>query len=328
MIQQAVMQVLQRKWDPTFSEYSYGFRPGRSAHQAVEAAQQYIAAGYRWVVDLDLEKFFDRVNHDRLMAQIAERVGDKRLLQLIRTFLTAGVMENGLVSSVEEGTPQGGPLSPLLSNIVLDEFDRELERRGLRFVRYADDCNIYVRSRRAGERVMESITRFITARLKLKVNEQKSAVARPWARKFLGFSFTSAGIPKRRIAPKAVDRFKERVRELTSRTRGVSIQRMAEDLTRYLRGWIGYFGKCETPSVLEGLEKWLRRRLRSAIWKQWKRGKTRFAALRKRGVKRDLAAKTAGSGHGPWRLADSPGLHIALPNAYFDSLGIPKLTVR
>ena len=328
MIQQAVMQVLQRNWDGTFSEHSYGFRPGRSAHQAVAAAQQYIAAGYRWVVDLDLEKFFDRVNHDKLMEKIAERVGDKRLLKLIRTFLTAGVMENGLVSPVDEGTPQGGPLSPLLSNIVLDEFDRELERRGLRFARYADDSNIYVRSKRAGERVMESLKRYLATKLKLKVNEQKSAVARPWARKFLGFSFTSAGIPKRRIAPKAVDRFKERVRELTGRTRGVSIQRMAEDLTRYLRGWIGYFGKCETPSVLAALEGWLRRRLRSVIWKQWKRGKTRFAELRKRGVKRDLAAKTAGSGHGSWRLADSPGLHIALPNAYFDSLKIPRLTVR
>jgi RNA-directed DNA polymerase len=327
MIQQAVMQVLQRKWDQAFSEHSYGFRPGRSAHQAVEAAQKHIAAGYRWVVDLDLEKFFDRVNHDKLMAKIAERVGDKRLLKLIRTFLTAGVMENGLVGPVDEGTPQGGPLSPLLSNIVLDEFDRELERRGLRFARYADDSNIYVRSQRAGERVMESLKRFLATQLKLTVNEQKSAVARPWARKFLGFSFTNAGAPKRRIAPKAVDRFKERVRELTSRTRGVSIEQMAEDLTRYLRGWLGYFGKCETPSVLLGLEQWLRRRLRSAIWKQWKRGTTRFAELRRRGVKRDLAAKTAGSGHGPWRLADSPGLHIALPNAYFDSLGIPRLTV-
>jgi RNA-directed DNA polymerase len=328
MIQQAVMQVLQRKWDSAFSEHSYGFRPGRSAHQAVEAAQQYIAAGYRWVVDLDLEKFFDWVNHDRLMAKIAERVGDKRLLKLIRTFLTAGVMENGLVSSVEEGTPQGGPLSPLLSNIVLDEFDRELERRGLRFARYADDCNVYVRSQRAGERVMESLKRFLATKLKLKVNEQKSAVARPRTRKFLGFSFTSAGIPKRRIAPKAVDRFKERVRELTSRTRGVSIERMAADLTRYLRGWIGYFGKCQTPSVLLGLEQWLRRRLRSAIWKQWKRGTTRFAELRKRGVGKDLAAQTAGSAHGPWRLANSPALSIALPNAYFESLGIPRLTVR
>jgi RNA-directed DNA polymerase len=327
-IQQAVMQVLQRKWDRTFSDYSYGFRPGRSAHQAVEAAQKFIAAGYRWVVDLDLEKFFDRVNHDKLMAKIAERVSDKRLLKLIRTFLRAGVMENGLVSPVDEGTPQGGPLSPLLSNMVLDELDRELERRELRFARYADDSNIYVRSRRAGERVMESITRFITTKLQLKVNQQKSAVARPWERKFLGFSFTSAGVPKRRIAPKAVGRFKERIRELTSRTRGVSTERMAEELARYLRGWIGYFGKCETPSVLEGLEQWFRRRLRSAIWKQWKRGSVRFAELRKRDVGKHLAAKTAGSAHGPWRLADSLALHVALPNAYFDSLGIPRLTGR
>lgn len=322
-IQQVVMQVLQRRWDPMFSEHSYGFRPGRSAHQAVEAAQKYIADGYRWVVDL--EKFFDRVNHDKLVAKIAERVSDKRMLKLIRRFLRAGVMEGGLVSPVDEGTPQGGPLSPLLSNIVLDEFDRELERRGLRFARYADDSNIYVRSRRAGERVMGSITRFITMKLRLKVNEQKSTVARPWARKFLGFSFTNAGIPKRRIAPKAVDRFKERVRELTRRTRGVSTERMAEELARYLRGWLGYFGKCETPSVLEGLEKWFRRRLRSAIWKQWKRGSVRFAKLRHRGVGKDLAAQTAGSAHGPWRLANSPALSIALPNAYFDSLGIPRL---
>ena len=326
-VQQAVMQVLQRRWDRTFSEHSYGFRPGRSAHQAVKQAQQCIAEGYRWVVDLDLEKFFDRVNHDKLMAKLAERVSDKRLLKLIRAFLRAGVMENGLVSPVDEGTPQGGPLSPLLSNIVLDEFDREVERRGLRFARYADDCNIYVRSRRAGARVMESIARFITTKLKLKVNAQKSAVARPWERKFLGFSFTSEEAPRRRIAPKAVDRFKERVRELTRRTRGVSVERMAEDLSRYLRGWIGYFGKCETPSVLQGLERWIRHRLRSMVWKQWKRGTVRFAELRKRGVGRDLAAQTAGSAHGPWRLANSPALSLALPNAYFDSLGIPRLTV-
>jgi len=325
-IQQAVMQVLQRRWDRTFSQHSYGFRPGRSAHQAVAEAQQYIAAGYRWVVDLDLEKFFDRVNHDRLMWKIAERISDKRVLKLIRAFLTAGVMEGGLVSPVDEGTPQGGPLSPLLSNIVLDEFDRELERRGLRFARYADDSNIYVRSRRAGERVMGSISRFITTKLKLKVNEQKSAVAEPWQRKFLGFSFTRFGPPRRRLAPKTVERFKQRVRKLTCRTRGVSTERMAEDLTRYLRGWIGYFGKCQTPTVLQSLEEWARRRLRCAIWKQWKRGKVRFAELRQRGVGMNLAAQTAGSPHGPWRLANSPALCFALPNAYFISLGLPRLT--
>jgi RNA-directed DNA polymerase len=325
-IQQAVMQVLQDRWDGTFSGHSYGFRPGRSAHQAVEQAQQYIAEGYRWVVDLDLEKFFDRVNHDKLMAKIAERVSDKRMMKLIRAYLRAGVMEGGLVSPVDEGTPQGGPLSPLLSNIVLDELDRELERRGHRFARYADDSNIYVRSRRAGERVMESIVRFITTKLKLKVNQQKSAVARPWERKFLGFSFTWNREPKRRIAPKAVLRFKQRVRERTRRTKGVSIEQMAEELAQYLRGWIGYFGRCQTPSVLQGLEEWTRRRLRSVIWKQWKRGTVRFAELRKRGVGKDLAAQTAGSAHGPWRMANSPALTLALPNAYFNSLGIPRLT--
>jgi RNA-directed DNA polymerase len=325
-IQQAVMQILQDRWDRTFSDHSYGFRPGRSAHQAVEQAQQYIAEGCRWVVDLDLEKFFDWVNHDKLMARIAERVSDKRLMKLIRGFLRAGVMEGGLVSPVDEGTPQGGPLSPLLSNIVLDELDRELERRGHRFARYGDDSNIYVCSRRAGERVMESIVRFITTKLKLKVNQQKSAVARPWERKFLGFSFTWNRVPKRRIAPKAVLRFKQRVRELTCRTKGVSIERMAEELAQYLRGWIGYFGRCQTPSVLQGLEEWTRRRLRSVIWKQWKRGTVRFAELRKRGVGKDLAAQTAGSAHGPWRLANSPALQFALPNAYFNSLGIPRLT--
>jgi RNA-directed DNA polymerase len=327
-IQQAVMQVLQSRWDWTFSPHSYGFRPGRSAHQAVKQAQRYIAEGYRFVVDLDLEKFFDRVNHDRLMAKIAERISDKRLLKLIRSFLQAGVMEDGLVSPVDEGTPQGGPLSPLLSNIVLDEFDRELERRKLRFARYADDSNIYVRSRRAGERVMKSVVRFVASKLQLKVNEQKSAVAEPWERKFLGFSFTSGKTVKRRIAPKAVIRFKERVRELTCRTRGVSIERMADELARYLRGWIGYFGNCETPSVLRSLEEWTRRRMRSASWKQWKHGTTRFAELRKRGVGQDLAARAAGSAHGPWQLANSPALAIALPNAYFTALGIPPLTVR
>jgi RNA-directed DNA polymerase len=325
-VQQAVMQVLQGKWDGTFSDHSYGFRPGRSAHQAVARAQQYIAEGYRWVVDLDLETCFDRVSHDKRRARIADRVSDQRLLKLIRAFLKAGVMEDGLVSPVDEGTPQGGPLSPLLSNLVLDQFDRELERRGLRFARYADDSNIYVRSRRAGERVMASITRFITTKLKLTVNVRKSAVARPWERKFLGFSFTASRAPKRRIAPQVVLRFKAKVRELTRRTRGVSVQKMAAELSQYLRGWLGYFGHSQTPSVLQGLEEWIRRRLRSAIWQQWKRGPVRFAELRLRGVGKDLAARTAGSVHGPWRLAHSPALAIALPNAYFDSLGIPRLT--
>jgi RNA-directed DNA polymerase len=326
MVQQAVMQVLQSRWDAEFSQHSYGFRPGRSAHQAVAQAQQHIAAGYGWVVDLDLEKFFDRVNHDKLMAAVARRVADKRMLGLIRAFLTAGVMENGLVGPVDEGTPQGGPLSPLLSNLVLDKLDRELKRRGHCFVRYADDCNIYVRSRRAGERVKRSITGFLTRRLKLKVNEEKSAVARPAERKFLGFSFTTRG-PKRRIADKALLRFKRKVRELTNRTRGVSIGRMTKELADYLRGWKGYFGFCETPRVLERMDGWIRRRLRSMLWKQWKRGKARFAQLRARGVSNNLAAQTAGSAHGPWHIANSPALHIAFPNSYFDALGLPRLFV-
>src|SRR5438874_7022469 len=249
-VQQAVLQVLQKRWDPTFSEHSHGFRPGRSARQAVHKAQQYIAEGYRWVVDLDLEKFFDRVNHDRLLAAVAERVADKRMLKLIRAFLEAGVMEDGLVSAVDEGTPQGGPLSPLLSNLVLDELDRELERRGHRFVRYADDCNIYVSSERAGKRVMQSVASFIQRRLQLKVNEAKSAVARPQERKFLGFSFTGGKEPKRRIAPKALLRCKQRVRELTRRTRGISLEQMIKQLATYLRGWKSYFGFSQTPSVL------------------------------------------------------------------------------
>jgi RNA-directed DNA polymerase len=324
-VQQAVMQVLQRRWDPTFSEHSHGFRPQRSAHQAVAKAQQYIAEGNRWVVDLDLEKFFDRVNHDKLMAAIARRVNDKRTLKLIRAFLESGVMENGLVSPVEEGTPQGGPLSPLLSNLVLDELDRELERRKHRFARYADDCNIYVASERAGKRVMQSVTGFIERRLKLKVNEAKSAVARPQARKFLGFSFTGGEEPKRRIAPKALHRCKQKIRELTRRTRGISVEQMTKELTAYLRGWKGYFGFCQTPSVLHRLEKWMRRRLRSMIWKQWKRGQVRFRKLRQRNIGTDLAAETAGSARGPWRLADSPALHAAFPIAYFDALGLPRL---
>lgn len=325
-IQQAVLQVLQWSWDRTFSEHSYGFRPGRSAHQAVAQAQKYIAEGYSHVVDLDLEKFFDRVNHDMLMGRVAKRVSDKRVLKLIRAFLNAGVMANGLVSPTDEGVPQGGPLSPLLSNLVLDEMDQELERRGHRFVRYADDCNVYVRSERAGNRVMGSLKCFLARRLKLRINESKSAVGRPWERKFLGFSFTSGREPKRRIAPAALRRFKERVREVTRRNRGISIEQMVKELGTYLRGWHGYFAFCQTPSVLRDLDSWIRRRLRCVVWKQWKRGRRRFKELRKRGVNRAAAAAAAGNPHGLWRTSRSRGLSIALPNAYFDSLGLPRLT--
>src|SRR5882724_300386 len=324
-LQQAVMQVLQRQWDPTFSDHSYGFRPGRSAHQAVAQAQQYLAEGYGWVIDLDLEKFFDRVNHDKLMGQVAKRVEDKRLLKLIRAFLNAGVMENGLVSPSVEGTPQGGPLSPLLSNLVLDELDRELERRGHRYVRYADDCNIYVRTERAGQRVMESISRFIVIELKLKVNSEKSAVAKPQERKFLGFSFTGGAKPKRRIAPKARQRFREKVREMTRRKKGDSMKQRVEELTQYLRGWRGYFGYCETPTVLKELDSWVRRRLRCCYWIQWKTGRRRYDALFRLDVSRELAANTAGSNRGPWYLSKSLALRQAMPNAYFDSIGLPRL---
>jgi RNA-directed DNA polymerase len=321
-IQQAVMQLLQADWDRTFSEASFGFRPGRSAHQAVERAQAYIASGHGWVVDIDLEKFFDRVNHDILMGLVAKRVSDKRILKLIRGFMTAGVLADGLVSPTEEGTPQGGPLSPLLSNLMLDVLDRELEKRGHHFVRYADDCNIYVRSQRAGERVMESIEQFLAKRLKLRVNKAKSAVAKPSVRKFLGFSFTGGTKPKRRIAPQAIDRFKAKVRDLTRRTGGRSLSQVAKELSCYLVGWRGYFGFCETPSVLRKLDKWIRRRLRVIAWKQWKGGRTRFAELRRRGVGRDLAAQSAGSPHGPWRLSNSPALTIAIPTAFFGALGL------
>ncbi len=324
-IQQAVMQVLQRRWDRTFSDGSYGFRPGRSAHQAVAQAQQYIADGYGWCVDFDLEKFFDRVNHDKLMGQIAKRLEDKRLLKLIRAFLNAGVMENGLVGPSVEGTPQGGPLSPLLSNLVLDELDRELERRGHRFVRYADDCNIYVRSERAGQRVMESVTRFITQRLKLKVNEAKSAIARPQDRKFLGFSFTSGPEVRRVIAPQALDRFKQRVREITRRAKSVSTETTMEVLAPYMRGWRNYFGFCETPEVLLSLTRLVRLRLRAALWRQWKTQRRRRAALLALGISPRLARNTAGSGHGPWYLARSQALARGLSNAYFRSLGLPSL---
>jgi RNA-directed DNA polymerase len=325
-IQQAVMQVLQKRWDPTFSEHSYGFRPRRSAHQAVAQAQQYIAEGYNWTVDFDLEKFFDRVNHDKLMGRMARRVEDKRMLKLIRAFLNAGVMENGLVSPSVEGTPQGGPLSPLLSNLVLDELDRELERRGHRFVRYADDSNVYVRSERAGQRMMKSVTRFITQKLKLKVNEAKSAVARPQQRKFLGFSFTAGPEVKRIIAPKALNQFKQRIREITRRAKGVSIKTTMDELAPFMRGWRGYFGFCQTPEVLLYHTRWVRLRLRAALWRQWKTPRRRRAALLALGVGPRLARNTAGSSRGAWYLARAKALSVGLSNAYFKSLGLPSLT--
>jgi RNA-directed DNA polymerase len=324
LIQQAVLQVLQKRWDPTFSEHSYGFRPGRSAHQAVAQAQRYVAEGYQYVVDIDLEKFFDRVNHDILMSRVAERISDKRLLKLLRAFLNAGVLENGLVSPTTEGTPQGGPLSPLLSNLVLDEFDQELTRRGHRFCRYADDCNIYVRSRRAGDRVMASACHFLTTRLRLKVNESKSAVARPEERKFLGFSISNDG-RERRLAPKSLDRFKTRVRELTRRTRGASIEQLIEPLARYLIGWRGYFSFCQTPRVLWNLDAWIRRRLRLYLWRQWRNGRHRFRELRRRGVPPFRATVAAGSPTGPWRMSAHPAINQALQNAYFDSIGLPHV---
>jgi len=324
-VQQAVLEVLQSSWDRTFSEHSYGFRPGRSAHQAVAQAQRHIAQGYGYVVDIDLEKFFDRVNHDILMGLAARRVKDRRVLKLLRAFLNAGVLENGLVSPAAEGTPQGGPLSPLLSNLMLDVLDRELERRGHRFGRYADDCNIYVRSVRAGERVMASVSRFLEKRLQLKVNQGKSAVARPGKRKFLGFSFTAGSKPKRRIAPQALARFKLRVRELTRTGRHLTPAHLVNRLRLFLIGWRGYFGFCETPSLLWKLDSWLRRRLKMKFWRQWQRGRSRFAALRRLGVGRALAAQTAGSAHGPWRLSRSPALSFALPNTYFILLGLPRL---
>jgi len=326
LIQQALLQVLQERWDSTFSPHSYGFRPGRSAHQAVAQAQQYIAEGYSVVVDLDLEKFFDRVNHDGLMARVATRVPDKRVRKLIRAFLKAGVMEGGLVSPVDEGTPQGGPLSPLLSNLVLDDLDKELERRGHRFCRYADDCNIYVRSRRAGERVMASVSRFLTSKLRLKVNEAKSAVARPEERKFLGFSIANDG-SERRIAPKALGKFKAQIRDMTRRTRGISLPQLVKELAPYLIGWRGYFGFCQTPRVLTNLEAWIRRRLRLYLWRQWQNGPNRFKELRRRGVPKFNAAVAAGSPTGFWRMSGHPAVQQALRNPFFDALGLPRLYV-
>ena len=321
VIQQAILLVLSPQWDETFSDNSFGFRPGRSAQDAVAQAQTYLEEGYAWVVDMDLEKFFDRVNHDVLMSRVARRVEDKRLLKLIRAFLNSGVMIDGLATVTPEGTPQGGPLSPLLSNLLLDDLDRELESRGLRFARYADDCNIYVKSKRAGERVLQGVTRWLAKKLRLTVNQSKSAVDRPWKRKFLGFTFTTQR--KRSIAAASKAKFKKRIRELTKRNRGSSLVRVISELRSYLLGWRGYFGFCQTRSVLRDFDSWIHRRLRSYAWKQWKTGKRRFAELRRRGIGKDLAAQTAGSRKGYWHL--SPALSMALSRAFFAELGLPLL---
>jgi len=328
LIQQAIAQVLSKIYDPMFSEQSYGFRPNRSAHDAVRKAKGYIKDGYRWVVDMDLEKFFDKVNHDRLMSTLAKRIQDKALLKLIRKYLQAGVMTNGVVSATEEGTPQGGPLSPLLSNIVLDELDKELEARGHKFVRYADDCNIYVKSKRAGERTMKSVKRFVEGKLRLKVNEKKSAVDRPWKRKFLGFSFTSSREPKVRIAKESIKRVKKKIREITSRKMPYPMEYRIQRLNQYLIGWCGYFALADTKSIFYELDGWIRRRLRMCLWKEWKKPKTKIRNLKKLGVPAWQAYEWGNSRKGYWRISKSPVLHRTLDNSYWKSRGLRSLHER
>jgi RNA-directed DNA polymerase len=328
-IQQAVLQVLQPRFDPTFSESSYGFRPGRSAHDAVCQAQRSVQSGRRWVVDVDLEKFFDRVNHDVLMGRLSQRIADRRVLALIRRYLEAGMMVNGVVQERYEGTPQGGPLSPLLANVLLDEVDKELERRGHCFVRYADDCNVYVRSKRAGERVMEALVG-LYAKLRLHVNAAKSAVARVWDRQFLGFSFWVAPgrVVKRRVAPKALTTVKSRLRAITSRSGGRSIAQVVAELRDYLEGWRAYFRLADTPRIFAQLEQWLHRRLRATHLKHWKHGSTVYRELRRRGVSHLVAAMAARFRRNWWRVAAHQALHLALPAAHFWQLGVPRFLAR
>ena len=325
LIQQALNQVMQPLFEPTFSDASYGFRPGRSAQQAVLKAAEHIRGGKRWVVDMDLEKFFDRVNHDVLMARAARQVQDKQVLRLIRRFLEAGMMADGVEAARREGTPQGGPLSPLLSNILLSDLDLELERRGLSFCRYADDCNVYVSSQRAGQRVMAGMRSFLQRRLKLSVNEAKSAVARPWERTFLGYSVTAQHASKIRIAKQSLDRLKERVRELCCRGRGSSLPRIIEMMNPVLRGWMNYFGLTQSRRPIEELDSWLRRRLRSIVWRQWKRPKTREAKLRAHGLDAQRAWKSSVNGRGPWWNAGAKHMIAALPPKYFTQLGLVSL---
>ena len=323
-IQQALLQVLQQDWDATFSNSSFGFRPKRSAHQAIKRSQDYIMKGYLWVVDMDLEKFFDRVNHDKVMSEVRKRITDKRVISLILRFLRSGISHEGKLIKPETGTPQGGPLSPLLANLMLDNLDRELERRGHRFVRYADDCNIYVKSKRAGSRVLRSISRFLINRLKLSVNEAKSAVDRPWRRQFLGFTFSWK--LNRRISEKSIKRFKNRIREITRRVRGRRIEVIVKELRQYMLGWQAYFNFTQVRHILRELDSWVKRRLRCYLWKQW--GRRGYRELKKLGVSTKLAWNTAKSAHGPWRLSRSPGLAFALPAKYFAALRLPRLFVK
>ncbi len=325
MIQQALLQVLTPIFDPTFSDDSYGFRPGRSAHDAMRRAREHMAAGYRWVVDLDLEKFFDRVNHDVLMARVARRVKDKQVLRLIRRYLQAGMMEGGLVSPRREGTPQGGPLSPLLSNILLDELDKELERRGHRFVRYADDCNVYVRSRRAGERVMASLERFLWKRLRLRINCDKSAVDRPWRRKFLGYTVTTHREPKLKVAPESVKRLKKKLRVLFRQARGRNLGTVCKELSRRLRGWVVYFRMSEVKASFEALDAWIRRKLRDILWRQWKRPWTRRKELMRRGLDETRASISAFNGRGPWWNAGASHMNQAVPISRLRQMGLISL---
>ncbi len=328
LIQQALLQVLQPAFDPTFSDHSFGFRPRRSAHQALDRAKEHIAAGHRWVVDMDLEKFFDCVNHDVLMSRLARRIEDKRILRLIRRYLQAGMMEGGIVSQRSEGTPQGGPLSPLLSNVLLDEWDKELEQRGHRFVRYADDCNIYVRSRRAGERVLDSTERFLKKRLRLKVNREKSAVDRPWKRKFLGYTFTTHFQPKLKVAPESVKRLKGRLREMFRRGRGRSLRRVIGELRPVLVGWVSYYRKSEVRNVFEQLDQWIRRKLRAILWRQWKRNWTRAKEMTRRGLSHEQAWTSATNGRGPWWNAGASHMNRAVPTRYLSQLGLVSLTQK
>ena len=325
LIQQALYQALQGWYDPTFSDASFGFRRGRGTHDAIERAREHVAAGHRWVVDLDLEKFFDRVNHDILMSRLARRITDKRILRLIRRYLQAGMMEGGLVSPRAEGTPQGGPLSPLLSNILLDELDQELERRGHRFVRYADDCNIYVRSQQAGQRVLASIERFLKDRLRLTVNRQKSAVDRPWNRKFLGYTFTTHYQSKLKVAPQSVRRFKDKLRTLFRQGRGQNLRRLLERMRPILLGWVSYFRKSQVRITFEELDAWIRRKLRAILWRQWKRPRTRARELIRRGLDPKRAWTSAMNGHGPWWNAGASHMNQTVPTRFLHQLGLRSL---